>query len=74
MEAAAFLVLAWHVQIGRLGEALQCQAFETLTLLCAGQKGLAAVARAVDGRGAETSLTTAICELVGVQHSQDLLG
>ncbi|KAK9838654.1 hypothetical protein WJX74_000698 [Apatococcus lobatus] len=39
-----------------------------------GQKGLAAVARAVDGRGSETTLTAAIDAYVGVQHPQDLLG
>ena len=42
--------------------------------MCAGQQGLAAVARASDGRGPETCLTEAICDTVGVQQPQDLLG
>lgn len=40
----------------------------------AGQRALAAVARAVDGRGPQTDLVAAACKHCRVEHAEDLLG
>ncbi len=40
----------------------------------AGQRALAAVARAADGRGPRTELVAATCAHCGVEKAEDLLG
>jgi hypothetical protein len=40
----------------------------------AGQRALAAVARAADGRGPRTELVAATCRHCGVERAEDLLG
>lgn len=39
-----------------------------------GQRALAAVARAADGRGPQTELVAAACRHCGVNNAEDLLG
>ena len=41
--------------------------------LCSGQRGLAAAARAADGRGPATSLVQALCQACRVAKPQDLI-
>ncbi len=45
----------------------------SMTLLRTGQRALAAVARAVDGRGERTDLVEATCRHCNVQKAEDLL-
>ena len=70
-------LMVWRGSLNEYFPAKHYQAGKVVAiifLLCAGQQGLAAVARACDGRGPKTSLTGAICAFVGVQQAQDLLG